>query len=88
MDQPEQPISQPTSTTRGRPFARGNPGRRPGSRNRRSAVAAALLAGEEADLLRKAIELAKGGDVQMLKFLLNRMLLSEPSHKREYWYRR
>jgi hypothetical protein len=87
MDQPEQPISQPTSTTRGRPFARGNPGR-PGSRNRRSAVAAALLAGEEADLLRKAIELAKGGDVQMLKFLLNRMLLSEPSHKREYWYRR
>jgi hypothetical protein len=76
MDQPEQQIRE-TTAARGRPFAKGNPGRRPGSRNRRSAVSAALLAGEEANLLRKAIEIAKGGDVQMLKFLLNRMLPRE-----------
>jgi hypothetical protein len=37
-------------------------------------VAQALLAGEETELLRKAIELAKAGDVQMLKFLLDRIL--------------
>ena len=33
-------------------------------------IASALLEGEAEELLRKAIELAKGGDVAMLKFLL------------------
>jgi hypothetical protein len=37
-------------------------------------VAQAVLAGEETELVRKAIELAKAGDVQMLKFLLDRLL--------------
>ncbi len=36
--------------------------------------AAALLVGEEQELVRKAVELAKGGDTQMLRFLLNRIL--------------
>jgi hypothetical protein len=58
---------------RGRPFAKGNGGRRPGSRNRSTLVAEALH-GEEVELVRKAIELAKGGDRQMLKFLLERIL--------------
>jgi hypothetical protein len=58
---------------RGRPFAKGNGGRRPGSRNRSTLVAEALR-GEQVELARKAIELAKGGDVQMLKFLLDRIL--------------
>jgi len=40
-------------------------------------VAQALLAGEETELVRKAIELAKAGDVQMLKFLLDRLLPKE-----------
>jgi len=63
--------------TRGRPFANGNGGRPKGSKNRATAVAQALLAGEEAELVRKAIELAKAGDVQMLKFLLERLLPRE-----------
>ena len=58
----------------GRPFVIGNSGRKPGSKNRTTAVAEALLRGEEVELVRKAIELAKGGDVQMLKFLLDRIL--------------
>jgi hypothetical protein len=62
---------------RGRPFARGNGGRRPGSRNRASLISAALLQGEREELLRKAIELAKAGDVAMLKFLLARSLPRE-----------
>lgn len=59
---------------RGRPFAKGNGGRRPGSRNRSTLVAEALLRGEESELMRKGIELAKGGDPQMLKFFLDRIL--------------
>jgi hypothetical protein len=73
MDRPDQEVSQSPSA-RGRPFAKGNSGRRPGSKNRRSIVSAAILAGEETYLVRKAIELAKDGDIQMLKFLLNRIL--------------
>src|SRR6266446_5435255 len=64
-------------TTMGRPFVIGNSGRKPGSKNRTTVVAEALLRGEEGELVRKAIELAKGGDVQMLKFLLDRILPKE-----------
>src|SRR5262245_9043136 len=64
---------------RGRPFEKGNGGRRPGSKNRTTLVAEALLEGEEVELVRKAIELAKAGDVQMLKFLLDRILPKERS---------
>ena len=59
-----------TPTTRGRPFVNGNPGRKRGSKNRNTLVTAALLEGENDELLRTAIALAKGGNVVMLKFLL------------------
>jgi hypothetical protein len=42
-------------------------------------VAEALLKGEEVELVRKSIELAKAGDTQMLKFLLDRLLPKERS---------
>jgi hypothetical protein len=58
-------------------FAPGNPGRPHGSKNRTTAIAQALLADEETELVCKAIELAKGGDVQLLKFLLDRLLPRE-----------
>jgi hypothetical protein len=70
---------QPNSPVRGRPFEKGNGGRRPGSRNRTTLVAEALLKGEEVELVRKAIELAKAGDGPMLKFLLDRILPKERS---------
>jgi hypothetical protein len=62
---------------RGRPFAEGNPGRKPGSKNRTTVVAAALLDSEAEMLVRKAVELAKASDVPMLKFLLGRILPRE-----------
>jgi hypothetical protein len=62
---------------RGRPFQQGNGGRRRGSKNRSSVVAAALLEGEAAGLVRKGIELALAGDVTMLKFFLGRTLPRE-----------
>jgi hypothetical protein len=65
------------SDPRGRPFEKGNGGRKPGSKNRATRVADALLKGEEVELVRKAVELAKAGDVPMLKFLLDRILPKE-----------
>ena len=59
---------------RGRPFPEGNSGRRPGSRNKSTLISAALLEGEQSELLRTAIDIAKQGDVAMLKFLLGRLL--------------
>jgi uncharacterized protein DUF5681 len=63
---------------RGRPFQKGqsgNPaGRQPGSRNRASLAAEALLDGETEALTRKAVELALAGDPTALKLCLARML--------------
>ena len=70
---------EPNPQPRGRPFEKGNGGRKPGSKNRTTLVAEALLKGEEVELVRKAIELAKAGDTQMLKFLLDRLLPKERS---------
>ena len=69
-------MSQVTSQ-RGRPFVKGNPGRKPGSRNRASVVAAALVEGEAEELARSAVEIAKAGDPGMLKFLLGHLLPRE-----------
>ena len=63
-----------TSATRGRPFAKGNPGRKPGSKNRSTQLAAALVEGDTEALLRTAIQLARAGNVPMLKFLLSRQM--------------
>jgi len=63
--------------TRGRPFAQGNPGRKPGSKNKTTLIGQALLKEAEEELLRKAIEMAKAGDGPMLKFLLDRILPKE-----------
>jgi hypothetical protein len=71
--------TRPGLHVRGRPFEKGNGGRKLGSKNRTTVVAEALVKGEEDALVRKAIELAKAGDTQMLKFLLNRILPKERS---------
>jgi hypothetical protein len=63
---------------RGRPFKPGNPGRKKGSQNRTSQIAAALLEEEAPALVSKAVELGKAGDPVMLKFLLGRILPREP----------
>ncbi len=67
----------PKKRPRGRPFPKGNGGRKLGSRNRTTLLADALLEGEQEELIRKGIELAKAGDPQMLKFFLDRILPKE-----------
>jgi hypothetical protein len=66
------------TTIRGRPFAKGNGGRPPGSKNQNTLILKDLLDGEKEELVRKGLELAKAGDVAMLKFFLSRMLPREP----------
>jgi hypothetical protein len=77
MRQSRNPEPRLVPATRGRPFANGNSGRRTGSKNRTTLVAAALLEGEVEGLVRKADKLAKAGDAVMLKFLLGRVLPRE-----------
>jgi hypothetical protein len=60
--------------TRGRPFAPGNGGRPPGSKNKSTQIAAALLEGDREALLRKGLELAKRGNERLLIFFLSRLL--------------
>ena len=77
MSRSDGPDAPQVPTTIGRPFANGNPGRNPGSKNRTTLLAAALLEGEADELLRTAIALAKAGDRVMLKFFLERILPRE-----------
>jgi hypothetical protein len=64
---------------RGRPFAKGNPGRKPGSKNKATLLAASLTREQGEELLRKAYEMAMGGNVAMMKFLLHPFLPKERS---------
>jgi hypothetical protein len=69
-----------TSTTpavRGRPFTKGNGGRRPGSKNESTLILETLSDGDKEDLIRKGVEIAKAGNVAMLKFFLSRILPRE-----------
>jgi hypothetical protein len=75
---------QTTTTTpgvRGRPFPKGNGGRRRGSKNQSSLILEALSGRDKEELVRKGLELAKAGDVSMLKFFLSRILARERSIK-------
>ena len=64
----------PRVTTRGKPFAAGNPGRPKGARCRATIAAEALLDGEAESLTRKAVELALAGDTVALRLCLERLV--------------
>jgi hypothetical protein len=63
---------------RGRPFARGisgNPAGKPkGTRNKTTLVLEAILDGDAPELMRKAVQLAKSGDVSMMRLCLERLI--------------
>lgn len=59
--------------TRGVPFARGNPGRRKGSRNKTTIAVEALIEGQHAALTAKLIAKALEGDMTALKLCLDRL---------------
>lgn len=63
-----------TTKPRGKPFAKGNPGRPKGARHKATIAAEALLEGEADALTRKAIETALAGDVTALRLCLERLV--------------
>jgi hypothetical protein len=72
----------------GKPFQPGvspNPNGRPtGSRNKTTLACEALLAGEAEEIVRKAIELAKKGDVSMIRALLGYILPPKPDRRLKF----
>jgi hypothetical protein len=60
-------------TTRGKPFERGNPGRRPGARHKVTRAVEALLEGQHEALTQKAIDKALEGDTVALRLCLDRI---------------
>lgn len=58
-----------------KPGQSGNPAGKPmGAKNKATRLAQTLLDGEEETLVRKLIELAKGGDLQALKVCIDRLI--------------
>jgi hypothetical protein len=58
---------------RGRPFAPGNPGRPPGSKNQATRLVEQLMADDAETLIRKLIELALEGNVKCIQLCLDRI---------------
>ena len=67
-------MNKKTANTRFRPGESGNPGGRPkGSRNKATLAMEALLDGEGEEITRKAIELAKDGDMGAIRVCMDRI---------------
>ena len=65
---------QKTANTRFRPGESGNPGGRPkGSRNKATLAMEALLDGDGEEITRKAIDLAKDGDMGAIRVCMDRI---------------
>jgi hypothetical protein len=64
----------PARKPRGRQFQPGNPGRKPGSRNKSTLITGGMLQGQASELLATAIEMALNQHPMMLRFLLDRLL--------------
>ncbi len=77
--QPQQPVDPARPRGRGRPFQKGNPGRKPGSLNRATILAQAITEADKRELVQIGLARAKAGDSQMLKFFLERIVPKEPS---------
>ena len=56
------------------PGASGNPaGRRPGTKTRKQALVENLFEGEVAEIAKKALELARGGNTECIRIVLDRV---------------
>ena len=64
-------------------FTAGNPGRRPGSRNKSTMAAMALLEGEAEALTRRCVEMALDGDATAMRLCLERLIPPTKSRRVE-----
>jgi hypothetical protein len=60
-------------STRGRPFAVGNPGRPRGSRNKTTLLAERLMAADAEGIVRSVIQAAISGDMTAARLILDRI---------------
>lgn len=74
MSDPEDQGPAAPKKARGRPFPVGNPGRKPGSKNRSTIFIAARLGEVSEEMMASGLKLVKEGSVTMNKFFLERML--------------
>lgn len=77
MDEPDSPSPPAPGKPRGGSFAKGNPGRPPGTKNRATLFKLSILEPHREALIDKAIELALGGNVEMLKLFMRYFLPRE-----------
>jgi hypothetical protein len=66
-------ISASAPRVRGRPFQKGNPGRRPGARGKAAVLAEKLAAKDITEIVNVLVTAAKLGDVQSATLLLARL---------------
>jgi hypothetical protein len=59
---------------RGKPFAKGNPGRQKGTRCKATMLAEKLLSKDIKDVSNVVVKMAKGGDLDACKLILDRIL--------------
>jgi hypothetical protein len=62
---------------RGRPFERNNPGRKRGSKNRSTLIAASLTGEQAQELVENGRRMANDGNTVLMKFFLERCLPKE-----------
>ncbi len=74
MKNPKKSVPTRVRKTCGRPFEIGNPGRPPGSRNKRSALLEELLDGQAEAIIGKVVEKALAGDPVAMRLCMDRML--------------
>jgi hypothetical protein len=55
-------------------FKPGNPGRKKGSRNKATLAALAIMEGDAETISQKAVDLAKAGDLQAIRIVLDRLV--------------
>jgi hypothetical protein len=67
-------LAAPKQRGPGRPFEKGNPGRRPGSRNKATQLAEKLLSKDVDDVCSVVVEKAKAGNLDACKVILDRIL--------------
>ena len=74
MNEIETTTNEELTKPRGRPFAPGNPGRPPGSKNKTTRMLEQLIEGQAEQCVEKLKELALAGDVACLRILMDRLI--------------
>jgi hypothetical protein len=68
-------------TPKGRPFAKGNPGRPKGARHKTTVLLEKIMADDAAAVMKTVVEAAKGGDMRAAAIIVERMAPPAPKDR-------